>query len=106
VGEVSVVGLAPRLAPKREEFHTHHVPVSLPPELRAAADRVIGRLSQFPWLWEALDAELQDFHAKKAHGEIAVDFDKDDEVVTLKLSESYGDVKDVDVTVVRKVRKP
>jgi hypothetical protein len=88
--------LAPRLAPaKRDEFHTHHVPavMSLPPELSAAARRVIGRLIKHPELWDQLDAELQDFHAKKAHGEI-----------TIVLGESYGDVKDVDVTIVRKVR--
>jgi 7-keto-8-aminopelargonate synthetase-like enzyme len=80
--------------------------MALPPELSAAARRVIGRLARFPWLWDRLDEELQDFGAKKAHGSIIVDFEKPDETVTLKLAESYGDVKDVDVTVIRKVRKP
>jgi len=42
-------------------------------DLSAAARRVIGRLARFPWVWDRLDEELQDFHAKKAHGQIRVE---------------------------------
>jgi len=68
--------------------------MELPAELPAAARRVIGRLARFPWIWDRLDEELQDFHAKKAHG-----------TITVELGECYGDVRRVEVTIKRQARK-
>jgi hypothetical protein len=95
--EMSAEPLAPRLASPPEEFHTHSVPAAMtaPPEIPRELLEVAAWLSRVPWIWRALLDELAEQQRRKVHFRLRLD-----------LVGSYGSVKDADVTMKRRARKP
>ncbi len=66
-----------------------------PPEIPRELLEVAAWLSRVPWIWKALLDELSEQQARKVHFRLRLD-----------LVGSYGSVKDADVTMERKARKP